>query len=230
MKRKFALLLAAMLMLCAASAAAMEHTTQITVRGTATLTAAPDMVTVMANASVNAPSVGEAQTQLSAITQDAGQRLEALGVKPEDIVTSSYSYYPTYNYDGDVPRITGYQASHTMEIVCRDPDMLDSVIAAITDSGVNEIYSVNYGISDRNGLYQEALGMAIAAAEGKAMHMASVSGVTLQGVVSITEDGSSSGSYVYTANADAKAVMGTGIRAGSVSVSAGVTVVYEAAK
>jgi len=210
----------------------MMGTAKITVQGTAQVNAEPDIVTVTANASVTAGSVGAAQDEMGVIVETATGKLLDLGVLDEDMVTTNYSYHPRYNYDTNT--LTGYEANHTLEITCRDVEMLDSVIGALTDSGFTNIYSVNYDVSARSELYQQALELAIARAEAKALRMAQTGGMIITGIQSITENGGHNEGYAVNASADMamlrKQSAGTGIRSGSVSVSAGVTVVYEAAK
>ncbi|MGN0775712.1 MAG: SIMPL domain-containing protein [Candidatus Ventricola sp.] len=211
----------------------MMGMTSITVQGTAQVMADPDEVTVTANTSVTAGTVGSAQEEMNRIVEAATTKLLELGVQDDDIVTSDYSYYPRYNYENNT--LTGYEANHTLAITCRDVDMLDSVIGALSDSGFSQIYSVTYDVSTRSELYQQALELAIQHAEQKAVRMAAASGVTLTNLRSITENGGYNEGYVVNGAADmsvmkSEASSATGIRAGSVSVSASVTVVYDAEK
>ncbi|MBR5561248.1 MAG: SIMPL domain-containing protein [Clostridia bacterium] len=241
-KKMLAALLAAVMMLgvCGAAAegayatpAPVQHSaerTTITVQGSAQILADPDEVSVTASASVTAGTVGAAQEAMNAIVAAATEKLLALGVLDEDIVTADYNYYPRYNYDTNV--LTGYEANHTLTITCRDVEMLDSVIGALTDSGVTNIYSVQYDISTRSELYQQALDLAIQRAEQKALRMAQTSGLMITGVRAITENGGYHEGYAVSGKADGAVLraqsVSTGIRSGSVGVSAGVTVVYEA--
>ena len=167
---------------------------------------------------------------MNAIVAAATEKLLALGVLDEDLVTNDYSYYPRYNYDTNT--ITGYEANHTLSITCRDVAMLDGVIGALTDSGFTNIYSVTYDVSTRSELYQQALEQAIVRAEQKALRMAQTGGLMITGIRSISENGGYSEGYAVNAKADGAMLRSesaaTGIRSGSVSVSAGVTVVYEA--
>lgn len=232
MKKILAIALAALMLLPALALA--DDDCEITAQGTAVITADPDMVSVTANAQVTSATVAEAQQQMSAIIETLTERLLALGVQEEDIVTQNYSYYPTYNYEGDTPRLTGYQASHALAISCRDIEMLDAVIGAITDSGVTEIYNVQYDVSNRAELYRQALALAIEAAGEKAKTMAEPLGLTRLKPESVTEN-ASYGYSVYAnvaadRTAESAAAVSTGIRSGSISVSASVTVVYEAGR
>lgn len=240
-KKMCALLLAAAMMLgvCGVTAESayatpapmmLEEASVITVQGTAQILADPDLVSVTANASVSAGSVAGAQEEMSRIVSAATQKLLELGVLDEDVVTTNYSYHPRYNYETNT--LTGYEANHTLEITCRDVEMLDSVIGALTDSGFSNIYSVNYNVSARSELYQQALDLAIQRAELKALRMAQTSGLTITGIESITENGGYDAGYAVNATADMgvlrKESAATGIRSGSVSVSAGVTIAYRA--
>ena len=171
---------------------------------------------------------------MNAIIAEVTGKLIELGVQEEDIVTQNYSYYPTYNYDGETRTLTGYQANHTLQITCRDVEMLDSVVGVVTDSGMSEIYGIQYDLSERSALYQDALALAIGAAQAKAVKMAEAGNMTIAGLEELRENAGYDSGVVVNAAMDG-AVMsaqaessGTGIRAGSVSVTANVTAVYEA--
>ena len=197
------------------------------------VTAAPDMVTVTANASVSGRSVADAQEGMNAIVQSATQKLLDLGVEEKDIVTTSYTYYPTYDYNSETPTVNGYQADHTLSITCKDVDMLDSVIGVVTDCGMSEIYKVEYDVSNRSELYRQALKAAIEEAAAKAEGMAEAVGMTIDHLESVTEntgfDECTVSTYDGAVSMKAEAA-GTGIRSGSVSVTASVTAVYEVRK
>ena len=196
----------------------------ITAQGTARVTA---------NASVSGRSVADAQEGMNAIVQSATQKLLDLGVEEKDIVTTSYTYNPTYDYNSETPTVNGYQANHTLSITCKDVDMLDSVIGVVTDCGMSEIYNVEYDVSNRSELYRQALKAAIEEAAAKAEGMAEAVGMTIDHLESVTEN---TGFDEYTVSTYDGAVSmkaeaaGTGIRSGSVSVTASVTAVYEVRK
>ena len=242
-KKMFAALLAAIMMMSLSMGAMaqspvvtpvpMEFVTapaKITVQGSAQVTADPDMVTVTGNVSATAGTVGAAQEQVAAVIEKATAKLLELGVLESDIVTNHYSCYPQYNYDTNA--IIGYEASHALEITCRDVDMLDSVIGALTDSGFSQIYNVSYNVSMRGELYQQAMDLAIARAEQKAVRMAQTSGLVITGIDSLSENGGYDEGFSMNVSMDGamlrSASGSTGIRSGSVSVVANVTVVYQA--
>ena len=232
MKKILAFALALMLAI-PALAFADGNDADITAQGTAVVTADADMVTVTANASVSGKSVADAQEGMNRIIESVTQKLLELGVQPEDLVTTRYTYYPTYDYNYENATVNGYQADHTLSITCRDVDMLDSVISVVTDCGMSEIYNVEYDVSTRSELYRQALVLAIEAAAKKADVMAQAAGLTIDHLESVTEN---SGYNEYTVNTYDGAVSmkaetsGTGIRSGGISVTANVTAVYEAKK
>lgn len=237
MKKGMALLLCALLLVAAAGAALADNDAEISAQGTATITAKPDMVSLSASASVVGDTVAEAQSKVSEVIEQVTGKLLELGVAEDEIVTSNYSFYPMYNYEvtDEMGRnaIVGYQANHTLKITLSDTGMLDSVLGVISDGGMGEVYDVSYGVKNRAELYQEALVMAIGAAEQKAVKMAAAGGMTITGVESITENPTYADGYGYANVADTResaAGTGSGIRAGGVSISASVTAVYEARK
>ena len=230
MKKLFALLLCG-LMLCILPAALADDA-EITAQGTAEISAEPDMFTIVSNVSLTEITVARAQESVNAVIDSATTKLLELGVKEEDIVTQDFSYYPDYDYSGDAPRLTGYRVNHSLRVTCRDLGMLDAVIAVLTDSGMTEAWNISFDISTRSELYRQALALAIDAAEQKADTMALAGGLTIAGIESIEER--SSGDVTRYANTEDAAVMmkasasGSGIRSGDVTVSASVTVVFDA--
>ena len=229
-KKLCAALLAAVMMMSLCAGAMAQELTKITVQGRAQVLADPDMVTVTANASAIAGTVGAAQEQVAAVVEAATAKLLELGVQENDIITSSYNCYPQHNYDTNT--ITGYEANHELAITCRDVDMLDGVLGALTDSGFSQIYNVSYDVSMRSELYQQALDQAIERAEQKAIRMAQTSGLMLTGIDSLSENGGYNEGYVVNVSMDGamlrSAAGSAGIRSGSVSVEAAVTAVYQA--
>ena len=209
--------------------APMSSGTKITVLGSGEISALPDIVSVTVNASITAPTMLEAQEKVSAIVTAATGKLMELGVLGTDIVTAGYGYNPVYSYENDVRTLTGYQASHTMDVVCRDVMMLDSVIGVVTDCGMTDIYNVSYDVADRSALYTQALELAVRAAEEKALAVAAASGKTLTGLCALTENQGYDARYAYKGvMATADGAVNTGIRSWSVSVTASVMAVYDA--
>lgn len=211
---------------------ALADGTSITAQGTAEISAMPDMFTIVSNVSKTEETVAEAQESVGTVISSVKAALTALGLEEKDIVTQSFSYYPQYEYTDNESRQTGYCVSHSLSVTCRDMAQLDSVLAALAACGMTDTWSVSFDVSTRSELYRQALALAIDAAGVKAEAMAGASGLTVKRVESIEE--SSFGGVARYANAE-DAVMSAaslkadgGISSGDISVSASVTVVYEA--
>lgn len=228
MKKPLTLFLCALLL----AVAPMAQAAQITAQGTAEIAAEPDMFTIISNVSMTEITVARAQEAVNAVIDSATGKLVELGVKEEDIITQDFSYYPEYDYSGESPKMVGYRVNHSLRVTCRELAMLDSVMAVLTDSGMTETWNVSFDISTRSELYRQALSLAIGAAKEKAETMAVAGALSITGINSIEER--SSGDVARYANTEDSAVMlkaaasGSGIRSGDVTVSAGVTVIYEA--
>lgn len=229
MKKWLILMLAALML--AAMPAALADETKITVQGSAEISTEPDMFTITSNVAITRDTVIAAQEEVAAVIENATTKLIELGALKEDIVTENFSYYPQYDYSSTGEnRLIGYQVNHTLRVTCRDLEMLDSVISVLTDCGMTETYNVSFDISTRSELYRQALTLAIDAAKVKADAMAAAGGLKITQIESMEER--TSGVAVRYANTEDKALMAgtvsSGIRSGDVSVSASVTVVYEA--
>lgn len=228
-------ILCCMLMLVALAVPAFAQATQIQVQGTATVTAKPDLVIVTGNVSVFGETVARAQEKMNAIVAEVNEKLIELGVQQDDIVTQNYYYYPVYPDAGETPKEhipEGFQANHTLKIVLRNVEMLDGVMGVMMDSGINEIYDVNYDVADRSSLYQQALAMAIKTAQVKAEKMAEAAGLELDHLEKLTENGGYDRGVTVNAMMESDAganyaAAGTGIRGGNISVTASVTAEYE---
>lgn len=233
MKKWMAALLAVLMLTGVAALAAADGDMEIMATGYAQVTAEPDTFSVTANAAVTAETVADVQAQISAIIEQATKSLEALGVGEDQIVTTNYSFYPSYDfndYSSGAAKIVGYQINHTLQITCGDMALLDSIITALTDAGMNEIYMVEFDTSARKELYLKALELAVSDAKEKAERLAAASGATLTGVEQISENQENSydASLMSAARTEEADGAQTGIRSGSVTVSASVTAVYEA--
>lgn len=230
MKKCFALALAVLML--SVYPLALADGAEITAQGTAEIAAEPDMFTIVSNVSITEGTVARAQESVAAVIESATAKLIELGALEEDIVTENFSYYPEYDYSSSTgnPKLVGYRVNHSLRVTCRDLGMLDSVMGVLTDSGMTETWDVSFDISTRSELYRQALALAIGAAREKAETMAAAGGLTVTGIDSIQER--SSGDVARYANAEDTVLLtgakASGIRSGDVSVSASVTVVFEA--
>lgn len=224
--KKTLLALAALLLCCLMTGGLADVKTQ----GTATVSAEPDMLVINADANLTRGSVAEAQNVAAEMMSNVTARLGEMGIAQEDIVTSYYSVYPAMDYSSEPAEIVGYTIDHSFNVTCRDVTLLDAVISTLTDCGIDHIYGVNFESSKRVELYHQALTMAVADAREKAEVLTAASGLKLGGVENVEElanydtYGAAARDAAYSMKEEAA---GTGIRSGSISVSASVSVEFE---
>ena len=92
---------------------------------------------------------------------------------------------PQYQYTaGRSPKITGYQASNTVQIMVNDLDLLGKVIDAASDSGANNINGVSFSLKDDSTVRNQALAEASAKARASAEAIAKALNVHIVSVLS----------------------------------------------
>ena len=128
--------------------------------------------------------------------------MKSAGVDSSDIQTSQVSLWPQTSNDGNT--ITGYQASNTVTVtapVGKSGNLVDQAVSA----GANNVDGPNLSVSDTSDAYAAAMKKAVADAQSKAQAIASASGLTLGGIVHISDDGSSTpGPIAYAMDASAR--------------------------
>lgn len=201
----------------------------ITVSGEGKIKVKPDTaslsVGVQAVASTATDALSQANTSASALIA----ALKNAGVSDNDIATSGLSMYPQYNSTGRT--VTGYQASNNVTVTVRDISRTGPVIdAAAAAAGDNiTIGGVSFYVDDTEALIGAARADAIGNAGKRAGEYAAAAGVTVGGVLQISEVSVSNPiPLVYRAAADSPAsAAATPIETGTQDMTVSITVVYE---
>ena len=121
----------------------------------------------------------------------------------------------------------GYRASTTVSVRVEDIGLVGQVIDAVLNAGANQLEGVSFGVQDDQSTRQQALRQAIAEARGKAEVMADALGVSLDAIISVTEDNVLvRRPRMETARAMALQADATPVSPGEVSVSASVSIEY----
>ena len=167
----------------------------ITLTGTGTVRAAPDMATITTGVTTQAETAREA---LDANTDAMAELVAALreaGLEDRDIQTSDFSVNPQYVYSDQrddngyslPPEIQGYQVSNAVTIVVRDLDALGPVLDQAVSVGANTINGIAFEIADTQEIEEQARRRAVADATAKAETYADAAGFTLGAIESISE-------------------------------------------
>ena len=165
-------------------------TRTISVTGTGTVEAAPDMATLMIGVTTQGATAAEALAANSKATDAVIARLTASGVEARDMQTSNLSINPNWSgYDSSTPTISGYVASNMLTVRVRALDTTGAVLDAAVADGANTLNGLTFGLANPEPAYNEARKEAVADARAKAELLATAAGVKLGQVVSIADAG-----------------------------------------
>ena len=172
-------------------AAGTEATRTITVRGSATVQAPPDMAEISVGAVSRSEDVETAMAENSAAVANILMIAEEFAIAPADRQTRDLSVAPVFedNRDGGgLPGIIGYEVSNIVALRLRELSRLGELLDRLTRAGANRMGGIHFGVSDREALLQQARREAIADARARAVLYAEQAGVTLGRVIGIAED------------------------------------------
>ena len=190
---------------------------------------APDMATISAGVVTQAADGNAALRQNAEQMNRVLAAIKAAGVADKDVQTSGISLNPQYRYEeNQPPRITGYQASNTVNVKLREVAKMGKVLDALVASGANQVNGPSFGIDDPEPLYDRARLDALKAARARAETYAGALGVRVRRIVSISEGGAAMPSPMpRMAMMKAEAYDSTPVAAGESSVSVNLDVVFE---
>ena len=223
-----ALLLVACTGVQAKPLAEAQRERDITVVGVGRVNLVPDIAKINVGTETRASTVSEAKGKVDRQMEAIAIALEELGVVEKDIQTSQYSIYyeqepyqPLARDEGAATEPRGaYRVSSMLEVTVRDVaqagDVLDGVVAA----GANQVYGVNFTVSDDQKWQSQAREKAMADARARAVELAALAGVELGDVLSVSEIIGSGGV------AFAERGMGGGIAPGELEKSTQVQVTF----
>lgn len=164
----------------------------ITLTGTGTVEAVPDMATVTVGVTHHAKTAVEALEMVNNSTRRTQERLEAAGIEPRDLQTSGLSLAPRWERresGQNRQEIIGYVASNQITVRVRDLAVLGPVLDEVVAVGANSFGGLQFGVADPAPLLQRARRQAVRDGLRNARIYAAAAGVTLGDVVSITESG-----------------------------------------
>jgi uncharacterized protein YggE len=230
---RYVLLISGVLLVAAAIAgvaqptrggAATPSSTTITVTGNGSVNATPDKASFNFGVQVNAATAADALSKDAQQAQAIIDALKNAGIPDSDIQTTQVSLWPQTSNDGNT--ITGYQASNSVNVTAKIGQSGPLVDAAV-GAGANNIDGPNLSVSDQSSFYAQALKLAVQDAKTQAQAIADAAGLSLGGIVHISDEGSAPTPIFYATDAVAKGAS-TPISAGTQQISATVTVTYSA--
>lgn len=214
--------------------AAEEQATKKTLNtsGSGKISVAPDIAYVSLGVVTEDKNAKTAQQNNATAMNKVVAMVKNTGIVADDIKTIDYNMNPKYNYNKDTgeSNIVGYSVTNTIQVTVRDLTKVGNIIDLAANSGSNISNSISFGLSDYEKYYNEALKKAVTIAQKRADTMASVLGITNKTPVTVTESGSSAPVYNYRSYDMVKAeqaAASTPVQAGTIDVTANVSIVYE---
>jgi uncharacterized protein YggE len=167
----------------------------ITVVGSGKVSLVPDIARINVGAEARASTVAEAKAEVDQQMAAIMTMLQELGVAEKDIQTSNYGIYferepfpGLVREDGPAQEIQGaYRVSNMIEVTVRDVNQADDVLDGVVEAGANQVYGVTFTVSDDDKWQSEARKNAVADAQARAKELATLGGVELGDVLTISE-------------------------------------------
>ena len=228
---KYFLLLAVGALLCSPLQAEAAEAKTITVQGQAQFALQPDTAELEIAVVTNGASLAEAQAENARIAQAVQAKLIAVGVEREQIQTSYFNVYPTYDNNGRRGNeISGYQVSNAVNVKLGDVNLVGPVIDGALSAGATQISSLRFGKKDEMHWKQSALQSAVKDAMGKAEAIAAALNRQIVAPLSVSESsvhfGGNENMGRYLMKTDAM-MANTPIQSGLIQVQATVNLVVE---
>lgn len=158
----------------------------IIVRGSGTVSAAPDIVSLNLG-------VQSSDRNLNTAIEDNNSRIENImevikdfSIPEADISTSNFSVYYQQPY-GDDNAEGSYNVSNSIFVKVRDIEIIGKFIEEVLNAGANQFYGLEYGISNPEPLIKEARKLAIENAVALAEETAGYAGLGIGSIISIEE-------------------------------------------
>lgn len=209
----------------------------ISISGEGKVSAVPDLAQIELGVTTQGSTASDVQNQSTNKINKIIDFVKKQGVPQEDITTSQFSMYPTYDYTNGKNDINGYQANQTISIkirgVDKSKDQLNKVLGGVTDQGANQINGVTFTFNDPDELRQQAREKAITKAKEKAAELAKISGISLGRLITVSESygGMPIGMpYAASGMGGGAAMMDSAtpnVEPGSQDITATMTVVFE---
>jgi uncharacterized protein YggE len=159
----------------------------VTVAGTGTVSAAPDMAEITTGVVTQAPTAAQALAANRQAMEWLLQALGALGIAARDIQTTNINVSPLRRQgrDGQPPEITGYE----VRVKVRDVSRLGRVLDQQVGQGANLVYGIQFWQQEPAPLVDEARKRAMADARRKAELYAAAAALKVGRVVAVQEAG-----------------------------------------
>jgi uncharacterized protein len=206
---------------------------KLTVQGTGSATATPDLLTLVVEIDATEPNAEQALAVDNSQAASVEQALAFSGVSPKDLQTTNLSIQPNYSWQNNTAVLTGYAVSNTVSVNFHFPfSKAGSAIDAITRIAGNDVRidSLSFSFQNPATAEDQARTNAVTQAVAHAESMALAAHDRLGSVCSITDNSTvpppSPVQYAFGAARLSAAEASTPLQPGSEQETDQVTVVY----
>ena len=172
---------------------------QVSVQGTATITAIPDVANVSFEISTKEETSQKAKEANDAMLLKLNDVLTKYDIKEKELKMNYININPYYDYVEGKSTLVGYQARKTITVKIKEIEKYSSFIDDILKIGINSVHSVEFSLDDTKAAKNNARKKALEAAREKAELYAGEVGKKIVDVVEISEELSNM-RYNYTSN------------------------------
>jgi uncharacterized protein YggE len=166
----------------------------ITVVGVGKVSLVPEVAHINVGAEVRADTVSAAKGEVDRQIEAIHAVLVKMGIEAKDIQVNHYSIHlerepmPMVVRDAPTgPAQEGYRVSNMLRVTVRDVERASALLDAVVEAGANQVYGVDFTVSDPDAWQSEAREKAIADANARAAELAGLTGVELGKVLSVSE-------------------------------------------
>lgn len=200
----------------------------ISVTGSGSASMAPDQTVISFVVSSRAADAATARDRVAANASALTAYLAEAGVPADGVVTRYYSLSPVTRPGESSP--SEYRAVHAFTVTLNGTDRAGEIVDGGTSHGANQVSNVQFTLSDgaRASLRGEALRAAMANARSDADVLAEQSDLSIAGVHSVSTSNYSPVPVTYASGASGSTKAKTSFSPGPVSVTATVSVTYDA--
>jgi uncharacterized protein YggE len=192
--------------------------------------AEPDLVTVGAGVTTQAPTAVEAMRANAEAMTAVVARIKALGIPERDIQTTGINLGAQYDYDQENRRqvFRGYQVSNRVSVKLREVPRTGEVLDALVASGATDLSGPAFSIEDDTSARAQARKAAMEAAQAQALDYARAAGYSGVRLLEISESVAAPPPMPYArAVAQEAAAPKTPVQPGMVEAGVTIQVTYE---
>lgn len=154
------------------------------------MTAAPDQATVRFGIVSQAPTAEAARAQNAKAAKGAMNAVRELDVAEEKMQMEGLRLQPRREYNPQTERREekGFEATRRVVVELDDLERLPRLVAEVMQRGANRLEGIDYALSDRSSIRDEALQTAASNAREKARLLVHALDASLGSVQQITEE------------------------------------------